>query len=235
MFDARHPSGWLFYLLSALLMTSVTALSQAPPLTVVSDVVYRGDGTTASGTLLISWPAFSTSGGRAIAAGVNNVTLGSGGTLSVQLAANAGATPAGTVYTVVYQLSDGEVKTEYWTVPTSSPTTIAAVRTVLGASNSVSQMATQQFVNSGLASKANDSAVVHLSGSETITGIKQFSVAPSLPNPQFATDAANKSYVDSSLSGVGSGSFVRKAGDTMTGPLLLSADPTAPTHAADKH
>ncbi|GAC1435452.1 MAG: hypothetical protein NVS1B11_29740 [Terriglobales bacterium] len=209
--------------------------SQTPPLTVVNDVVYRADGSAASGTLRISWPAFTTAGGKAIAAGVNSAQLGTGETLSVELAANAGATPAGTVYTVVYQLSDGEVKTEYWTVPTNSPTTIAAVRTVLGASNSASQMATQQFVNSGVASKANDSAVVHLSGSETITGIKQFSVAPSLPAPQLATDAANKSYVDSSACGMGSGSFVRKVGDTMTGPLFLSADPTASTHAADKH
>ena len=64
------------------------------------------------------------------------MTLGSGGTLSVRLVPNAGATPAQMVYTVVYQLSDGEVKTEYWVVPTTSPTTIAAVRTVLGASNS---------------------------------------------------------------------------------------------------
>ena len=54
MSDVRHPSEGFFYLLSAVLMTSPTAISQTPPLTVVSDIVYRADGTTASGTLLIS-------------------------------------------------------------------------------------------------------------------------------------------------------------------------------------
>ena len=61
-----------------------------------------------------------------MAAGTTSVTLGAGGALSVQLAPNVGATPAGTFYTVVYQLNDGTAKTEYWAVPTTSPTTIAA-------------------------------------------------------------------------------------------------------------
>ncbi len=153
MFDVRRPSGWLFYLATVISFSSLPSWAQGPALTTVTDVIYRADGVPASGTLLISWPAFSTANGLAVAAGVNNVGLGSGGALSAQLAPNVGATPAGTVYTVVYQLTDGEVKTEYWTVPTTSPTTIAAMRTILGASNSVSQMATQQYVNAALASK----------------------------------------------------------------------------------
>jgi hypothetical protein len=43
-------------------------------------------------------------------------------------------------------------------------------------------------VNTAVASKANDSAVVHLAGSETVTGVKQFSVAPSVPAPVLSTE-----------------------------------------------
>jgi hypothetical protein len=132
MFDVRRPTGWLFYLASAILLLSLWSAAQGPALTTISDTVYRADGLPANGTLLISWPAFSTANGLAVAAGVNSAVLGAGGALSAQLASNVGASPTGTVYTVVYQLTDGEVKTEYWTVPTTSPTTIATMRTVLG-------------------------------------------------------------------------------------------------------
>jgi len=48
-----------------------------------------------------------------------------------------------------------------------------------------------------LAAKADDAGVVHKAGSETITGAKTFSLAPTTPTPANGTDAANKSYVDS--------------------------------------
>jgi hypothetical protein len=232
MLDARRPWGWLFYLLPVLMALAVSA--QTLPTTTVSDTVYRADGTPAGGTLLISWPEFTTAANGAVAAGNTSVMLGTGGALSVGLVSNANATPANTVYTIVYQLDDDTVKTEYWIVPTSSPTTISAVRTTLGASNSASEMATQQYVNAALAGKANDAAVVHLSGTETIVGAKQFTVAPGLPSPVNPADAANKLYVDNSVGNVGNGSFLSTAGGTMTGPLTLSGDPVAPTQAATK-
>ena len=77
-----------------------------PTTTNVQDTVYRADGTAASGTLLISWPAFTTAGGQPVAAGSTSVKLGAGGALSVGLAPNAGASPSGSYYTVVYQLSE---------------------------------------------------------------------------------------------------------------------------------
>ncbi len=230
MFDARRPLGWLFLLLLVALAVSAQTL----PTTMISDIVYRADGTPAGGTLLISWPEFTTAAGGAVAAGNTAVTLGAGGALSVGLVPNANATPANTVYTVVYQLDDGTVKTEYWAVPTTSPTTISAVRTTLGAGNSASQMATEQYVNAALAGKANDASVVHLSGAETIVGAKQFSVAPALPTPVLPTDAANKLYVDNSVQNVGNGSYLSTAGGTMTGPLTLSGDPVTPGQAATK-
>jgi hypothetical protein len=232
MFDARRPFGWLFLLLPALVALAVSA--QTLPTTMINDIVYRADGTPAGGTLLISWPEFTTAAGGAVAAGNTAAVLGTGGALSVGLVANANATPANTVYTVVYQLNDGTEKTEYWVVPTTSPTTISAVRTILGAGNSASQMATQQYVNAALAAKANDVAVVHLNGTETIIGAKQFTVAPGLPTPTHPTDAANKLYVDNSVQNVGNGSYLSTAGGTMTGPLTLSGDPVAPGQAATK-
>lgn len=204
-------------------------MAQGPTLTTVADTVYRADGSPAAGTLLISWPAFTAAGGATVAAGNNHVTLGANGSFSAQLAPNVGATPAGTVYSVTYQLTDGTVKTENWSVGATTPETISQVRTLAGTTTQLAQAATQQYVNAQLAT------VVHLSGSETITGTKQFSVPPTLPAPSQSGQAVNKAYVDSAVGNSGSGNFVAKAGDTMTGPLTLPADPTAPQQAADKH
>jgi len=213
---------WRLFLLVPMLLSA--AVAQAPPKTTIRDTVFRADGAAAQGTLLISWPGFTTAGGQAVAAGTTSTMLGAGGVLSVALVPTQGATPATTVYTVVYQLSD-MVKTEYWLVPTSSPANLATVRVTLGASNAASQMVTQQYVEAAVAGKANDSSVVHLAGNETITGAKQFSVAPAFPVPVQPTDAANKAYVDSSVQNVGgNGPYVSTAGGTMSGPLTLSGE-----------
>ena len=87
---------------------------QTPPTTTISDTVFRADGTPAAGTLLISWPAFTTASGAAIAGGTKTVTLGTGGSLTVALVPNAGATPGSSVYTVVYQLADTVAAIEQW-------------------------------------------------------------------------------------------------------------------------
>ncbi len=235
MFEARRLPRRLFFLLLWVAAAMAAAWAQTPATTTVQDTVYRADSSPAGGELLISWPSFTTSGGQAVAAGTKSVTLGAGGALSVALVPNAGATPTNTVYSVVYQLDDGTSKTEYWLVPTTSPTTIAAVRTTLGSAVSAAPPATKQYVDAAVASKANDSAVVHLTGSETITGSKQFSVSPTLPTPTQASAAVNKAYVDSAVTTAGSGSFVSKAGDAMTGPLQLPGDPAAANQASDKH
>ncbi len=217
------------FLLVASCSLAVPAFAQTLALTTVSDTVYRADGTTASGTLLISWPAFTTSDGHAVAAGTKSVVLSNPGTFSVQLAPNSGGSPAGITYTVVYQLADGTVKTEYWSVGTTSPETVAQVRTLRGTGTPAGQLATQQFVTAALAN------VVHLSGTETITGTKQFTVPPILPSPTQSGQAVNKAYVDASVAGgSGGGNFVQKGGDTMTGPLTLPANPTAPLQASTK-
>src|SRR5277367_4257421 len=184
MFQTRRPSGRIFYLVLAGVIAAVSiglhaAPQSGPALTSVIDTVYRADGSEAQGVLVITWPAFVTASGTAVAAGALNVTLGTIGALNVELAANAGANPAGVYYTVVYQLGPGEVRTEYWLVPTSSPATLAQVRTTPG-SGTAAPAASVQYVNSALAGKANDNAVVHLTGTETVTGAKIFSVPPNV-------------------------------------------------------
>ena len=117
-----------------------------------------------------------------MAAGNLAVTIGADGAFTAQLVPNVGASPAGTYYVVVFQLDDGTVRTEYWAVPATSPTTIAAVLTTPG--TGLGNLAvTQEYVNAAVAPLAVDATVVHLAGAETITGTKTFTVPPSLPAP----------------------------------------------------
>lgn len=229
MLQAGRRQWRLFSLLVCLVLPS-HCHPQAPALTTVSDTVFRADGSPAAGTLLISWPAFTTVDGRAVAAGTKSVALAANGIFTVQLAPNSGAAPSGVLYTVVYQLTDGTVKTENWSVGTASPETLAQVRIIISAPPAGnSQLATQAYVTSALAN------VVHLSGNETITGTKAFAVSPILPAPSQSGEAVNKAYVDAAVVNTGIGSYVSKSGDTMTGALTLPADPVAPNQASTKH
>jgi hypothetical protein len=89
-----------------------------------------------------------------------------------------------------------------------------------------------------LASKANDSDVVHDTGNETITGVKTFSSSPVVPTPTTASQAATKDYVDNVASSgapdatTTSKGLVQLAGDlsgtatTPTVPGLAGKEPT---------
>src|ERR1700683_599499 len=217
--------------------TSARAAAPAPQsgpvLTSVIDTVYMASGSPAQGVLVITWPAFVAADGTAVAPGSLDVTLGTNGALNVALTPNSNATPANTYYTGVYQLQPSEVRTEYWVVPTSSPATLAEVRTTPG-SGTAAQPVSMQYVNSALAAKANDNAVVHLAGAETVTGTKTFTVPPNVPTPVNTGDVANKADVDSSVATVGSGNYVPTAGGAMTRALALTGNPTAPLQAAAK-
>src|SRR5271166_584272 len=212
----------------ALVGVAVAEPQSGASTTTVADTVYLADGTPASGTLIISWPAFLTSGGTAVAGGSTSVALGSNGALNVALVSNVGASPAGVYYSVTYQLGPGEVKTEYWLVPTSTTAVnLAAVRTTPGA-GSAAQAVSMQYVNSQLAT------VVHLCGTETITGAKTFSNSPTVPTPTTSAAIANKAYVDTSVSNVGAGNYLPTAGGTMTGPITLPANPVSALQASTK-
>jgi len=207
----------------------------APNTTTVTDVVYRADGSPAGGTLLISWPAFSTADGKPVAAGTMSVSIGANGNVSLGLAPNEGAAPAGTYYKVTLKLNDGTTSTEYWTVPASGPVTITQIRSQLVPQSVAAQMASRQYVDSAVAAKANDTTVLHVNGAEQVSGVKNFVVSPTVPTPSLAAAAAPKSYVDTAISGINTGSFLLKAGDVMSGPLTLAADPTTSSQAANRH
>jgi hypothetical protein len=125
------------------------------PTTTVTDTVYQGNGGVASGTVLISWPAFSTYAGASVAAGSTSVTIGTGGALSVNLVANAGSTPMGSYYTVVYHLSDGTVTREYWAVPVSaSAVAVSTIRTTVLPASVALQTVSKSYVDNAIAAVA---------------------------------------------------------------------------------
>ncbi len=182
----------------------VSAQAQQAATTAITDTVLQANGSPAQGVVLISWPAFTGASGVAIPQGSTSVTLGGNGSLSVQLVPNAGSTPLGSFYTVVYHLSDGTVTREYWSVPASSgAVALSAVRTsVLPASVAV-QTVSKQYVDTAIARAVQGGAVA---GGTVAAGPGAGNTTP----------------------------YVQKAGDTMTGPLQLSGDPATGLQAADK-
>jgi hypothetical protein len=183
-------SRWM--LIGLMVIVPVAGVTQIVT-TQVADTIYHADGTPATGTVLVSWPAFTTSNGDVIASGSMSATIATGGALSVQLIANAGSTPIGSYYTAVFHLDDSTVSRQYWIVPISS-------------------------------------ASVKLAGIESTV----------LPT-SVAMQTVSKSYVDTAIATAVAGHpldsspYVMKAGDTMTGPLVLPADPVSANQAADKN
>src|SRR5947199_4358160 len=108
-----------------------------------------------------------------------SVVLTADGSVVVDLLPNVGATRSGTYYEVVFNLDD-VVRTEYWLVGASSPTTVGAVRASPG-SGTAAPPVSKQYVDNAI--------------------------------------AGNKAYVDTAVASVGSGAYVAKNGDAMSGPL----------------
>jgi trimeric autotransporter adhesin len=120
--------------------------------TLISDTVYRADGTAATGTVIVSWSAFTTASGVTVPSGSTSATIASGGALSVRLAPNAGATPMGSYYTAVYHLDDGSVSREYWVVPVSSGTvTLSAIRSQVLPTSMAMQTVSKAYVDTAIA------------------------------------------------------------------------------------
>ena len=97
----------------ALVLAAPLGRTQSVQTTTVTGTVYAANGAPVSGTLQVSWPAFTTAAGQAIAAGHINVNIPANGQVQVPLTPNIGATPAGLYYTAVYHLADGTTSTEY--------------------------------------------------------------------------------------------------------------------------
>ncbi|MDP9113432.1 MAG: hypothetical protein M3O20_07095 [Acidobacteriota bacterium] len=122
----------------AFLIGAINAAAQ-PALTTVSQILYKADGAPYRGSVFISWPTFDTGAGQHVPAGTKQVNLSATGLLSVSLAPNVGAVPAGVSYTVTYKLDLGQSRTVAWIVPASGPVTVTAIEstTLVGPSSIV--------------------------------------------------------------------------------------------------
>ena len=177
---------WLVPCLAACLFTSLVCRGQVAT-TQVQDTVYNADGSYATGTILISWRAFVTANGQTVAAGSVTAQIGANGRVSVNLAPNVGATPAGSYYTAVYHLGDGTVSKEYWSVPNLPTTTVGAIRTLVMPASEAIQTVSSTEINTLLGS------YLPLNGG-TLTGALQLQA-----DPKYAMQAATKNYVDSAI------------------------------------
>lgn len=189
-------------------MLSANGLAQMST-TTVQGTMYRADGTAASGTLLISWPAFTTAQNQAVAAGALNAAIGANGFVSVNLTPNAGALPAGSYYTATYHLNDGTVNQEYWVVPASGTATVGAVRAQLQpAMVAVQSAVTPNYVQSAIASLSG--TYLPMTGG-TMTGALTLN-----GDPIASTQAATKHYADQLAA-----QNLPLSGGTLSGPLTV--------------
>ncbi len=185
--------------------------------TTVQGTVYRADGTPASGTLLVSWSAFTTPQNQAVAAGNLSAAIGTDGFLSVNLTPNAAALPAGSYYTAVYHLSDGTVNQEYWVVPATATATIASVRAQLEPSTVAVQGVSQAYVESAISSLSG--TWLPLAGG-TLTGPLTLNADPTAQN-----QAATKHYADQLAA-----ANLPLSGGTLTGaPGINVVNPASPS------
>jgi hypothetical protein len=189
------PENWM--LIGVLLAAWSAAATAQVTTTQVADTIYHADGTPATGTVLLSWPAFTTASGQSIPGGSASVTIASGGALSVMLTPNSAATPIGTYYTAVFHLDDGSVSRQYWVVPVSTtPVKIAAIATSVLPLSVAMQTVSKSYVDTAIAKAVSGlsggggggggsfTPAGDLSGSgtsQTVVGIRGTSVSATAP------------------------------------------------------
>jgi hypothetical protein len=165
--------GWLVGMLLALFAAS--AMAQIIT-TTVTETVYSADGTVATGTVLVSWQAFTTALGQAVPSGSTSAVIGSGGALSIALVPNAGATPMGSYYTAIYHLGDGTVSREFWVVPASAtPVAVSTIKNSVLPTSVAMQTVSKAYVDTAIATAlaggALDSSNPYvLKAGDTMTG-----------------------------------------------------------------
>ena len=201
-----HAALWLGVCSIACSLTSARMEAQTFTTTTVQGTVYLANGRPGSGTLQLSWPAFTTAANQAVAAGRTNVTIGADGYVSVNLAPNLGSTPAGLYYTAVYHLSDGTTSTEYWVVPAAAQANLSQVRAQVMPAAQAVQAVSKGYVDQSI-SELTQSLLTASGGS--LSGPLFLNGDPSQP-----TQAATKRYVDSEFS-----QAVPLSGGVMSGPL----------------
>jgi hypothetical protein len=109
---------WVMGALALLLMIGASTVLAAPPLTLISDVLYKADGTRFDGVAFIEWKSFEASDTSNVP--MQRITLRiTYGVVRVQLVPTTNATP-GAYYRVLYN-SNGQTQfTEFWAVPPSN-------------------------------------------------------------------------------------------------------------------
>jgi hypothetical protein len=186
------------------------ASAQSVSTTTVQGTVYLANGQPGSGTVNVSWPAFTTANNQAVAAGRTTVTIAPDGFVSINLAPNQGATPAGLYYTAIYNLSDGTTSTEYWVVPAAAQASLGQVRAQLMPAAQAVQTVSKAYVDQAIAELTQ--SLLTASGG-TLSGPLYLNGDPTQP-----LQAADKHYVDATF-----GEAVPLAGGTMTGALATPA------------
>ena len=193
-----------------------TLADTTPAKTLVQDTLYRGDGSVAQGTILISWPAFTSADGGAVAAGSMSVKISAGGAVSVSLVPNTGSTPASS-YKVTLRSSDGVTSEEYWTVPAVATTTIGAIRSKLAP-----VAVAQQFIGRDYVDTKVDAATAGMARTDSAnawTGAQTFaSFNQTLNASQYTAGSSTCGIAESYARGPSTGVFV-----------ILGADCTIPT------
>ena len=195
-------------LVCALAMTvAAMAMAQAVSTTTVQGTVYLANGQPGGGTVAISWPAFTTAAGQSVAADSTTVTIGPDGFVSVNLAPNVGATPAGEYYTAVYYMSNGATSTQYWVVPAAAQASLAQVQAQVMPAAQAVQAVSKAYVDQAIAGLSAGSGLSATGG--TLTGPLYLNADPAQP-----LQAADKHYVDTQVA-----SDVPLAGGSVTGTL----------------
>lgn len=189
--------------------TEKNARAQAVSTTTVQGTVYLANGQAGSGTLVVSWPAFTTAAGQLVAADNLTVRIPADGFLSVNLAPNQGATPAGEYYTAVLYMSDGTVHTQYWVIPAAAQASLAQVQAQVMPAAQAVQAVNKSYVDQAVA-QALTSQITVAGGN--LTGPLYLSGDPTQP-----MQAADKHYVDSTFS-----TALPLTGGSATGPLTAT-------------
>ncbi|MGC9224517.1 MAG: hypothetical protein ACP5E2_11355 [Terracidiphilus sp.] len=182
------------------------AWGQGVTTTTVQGTVYLANGQPGAGTLQISWPSFTTASGQAVAADQLTYTIPPDGFVSVNLAPNVGATPAGEYYTAVYYMSDGTVTTQYWVVPAAASATLGQVQAQVMPAAQAVQAVSKAYVDQAIA-ELNQSELAATGG--TLSGPLYLNADPTQP-----MQAATKHYVDTQV-----GTALPLTGGTVTGAL----------------
>jgi hypothetical protein len=134
------------------------------------------------------------------------VNIGADGYVSVNLAPNLGATPAGLYYTAVYHLSDGTTSTEYWVVPAAAQASLSQVRAQVMPAAQAVQAVSKGYVDQSI-QELTQSLLTASGGS--LSGPLFLNGDPTQP-----AQAASKHYVDMQF-----GMALPLSGGATSGPL----------------